>query len=56
LAKLESGELFDLAQDRVRFLSRTVIVDQQLVRVTHAASARSRQVGLDGRGAASART
>ena len=30
---LRPGELFGLTKDRVRFLSRTVVVDQQLVRV-----------------------
>ncbi len=30
---LRPGELFGLAQDRVRYLTRTVVVDQQLVRV-----------------------
>ncbi|MGI8808029.1 MAG: phage integrase central domain-containing protein [Acidimicrobiales bacterium] len=32
---LRPGELFGLTQDRVRFLSRSVIVDRQLVRVTN---------------------
>lgn len=32
---LRPGELFGLTKDRVRFLSRSVVVDQQLVRVTH---------------------
>ena len=32
---LRPGELFGLTKDRVRFLSRSVVVDQQLVRLAH---------------------
>lgn len=32
---LRPGEMFGLTLDRVRFLSRSVVVDQQLVRVSH---------------------
>jgi integrase len=32
---LRPGELFGLTKDRVRFLPRTLVVDQRLVRVTH---------------------